>query len=260
MKQSESNDSSTQEITTKKVNTKENHSAEKSTKSSFRKISTKKYVIAGVITFLIFSLGLTLGMVFEEQRYNWADDINQEQDVNYLSLQLQFLFLSAFENEHNCPVLLSTLQQSVDELSKSLSKILDFEKQNSLSQDDYTILERRYTLDNLRYWILADRAKESCDLDIVSILYFYSETCESCPGQGTILTYFKKVFGEQVLIFPINVDLKETEPMVKIATSMHDVQDLPTLIIEKEKYTGIVKKNDLQEIICDVLKTSPECS
>ena len=228
--------------------------------TSFRKISTKKYVIAGVITFLIFSLGLTLGMVFEEKRYNWAEEINQEQDVNYLSLQLQFLFLSALENEQSCPVLLGTLQQSVDELSKSLSKILDFEKQNSISEKDYVILERRYTLDNLRYWILANQAKTRCDLDIVSILYYYTDTCESCPGQGTILTYFKKVFGEQVLIFPINVELKNTEPMVQISTAMHKITTIPTLVIEEQKYTGIVKKNTLQSIICSELTYSDQCT
>ncbi len=228
-------------------------------RGSFRKVSTKKYLIAGVITFLIFSLGLTLGMIFEEQRYNWAEDINQEQDVNYLSLQLQFLYLSALEEEQNCPVLLGTLQQSVDELGKSLSKILTFEKENSISQSDYKTLERRYTLDNLRYWILADQAKEQCDLDIASILYFYSDDCASCPGQGTILTYFKKVFGEKVLIFPINVDLEDHEPMVGIATSLHDIQTLPTIIIEDEKYEGIVKKNQLQTIICNTLEDTQEC-
>jgi hypothetical protein len=229
------------------------------TKASFRTISTKKYLIAGVITFLIFSLGLTLGMIFEEQRYNWAEDINQEQDVNYLSLQLQFLYLNALEEEKNCPVLLQTLQQSVDELSESLSKILQFEKQNSISASDYKTLERRYTLDNLRYWILADQAKTSCDLDIVSILYFYSDTCDTCPGQGTILTYFKKVFGEKVLIFPINIDLQEYEPMVEIATALHEITQVPTIIIEGEKYEGIVKKNQLQSIICNTLESAPEC-
>ena len=40
-----------------------------------------------------FSLGLTLGLVLEEQRYNLVEDLNQEQDVKYLSLQLQYLYL-----------------------------------------------------------------------------------------------------------------------------------------------------------------------
>jgi hypothetical protein len=227
--------------------------------SRFRKISKDKYVITFVITFLIFSLGLTLGMVFEENRYNWAESINQEQDLQYLSLQLQYLFLNTFESEQSCPVLLTTLQESVNDLTGSLQKILDFEKENSINEEEYEQLERRYTLDNIRYWLLANEAKESCDLDIVSILYFYSDECQSCPGQGTILTYFKKLFGEDVLVFPINVDMNEIEPTAKIVTSLHNVTELPTLIIGGERYNGIVKKNQLQEIICSILEHKEEC-
>jgi len=228
-------------------------------KSSFRKISKDKYIIAGILTFLIFALGLSMGIILEEMRYNKAEAINQEQDISYLSLQLQYLFLTTFESQENCPVLFTTLRTTIDDLSGSLAKIIEYEKENSINEDDYELISRRYTLDNLRYWVLAERAKESCNLDIVPVLYFYSDDCPSCPNQGTVLTYFKKLLGDQLLVFPINVDLKDEEPMVEIVMSLYEVDKVPSLVIEGEKYEGVIKKNDLQDIICANLDSSEEC-
>ncbi|MBT3297476.1 hypothetical protein HN385_00975 [archaeon] len=227
--------------------------------SRFREISKGKYIMAGVLTFLIFSLGLTMGIILEEMRYNEAQEINEEQDVSYLSLQLQYLMLTSFEDQSNCPVLLTTLQDSIDELSGSLSKIIDYEKENSISSDDYLLISRRYTLDNLRYWLMAEKAKESCQLDMVSILYFYSDDCPSCPNQGTILSYFKKLMGDQLLVFPINLDLREDEAMIEVMMSLYNVTKFPTIIVEGDKYEGVIKKNDLQEIICSNLESSDAC-
>lgn len=228
--------------------------------SNFRKISKDKYIIAGILTLLVFSLGLTLGIILEEQRYNRADEINQEQQANYISLQLQYLMLSTFESQENCPVLFTSLKTTIDDLSGSLSKIIDYEKETSINSDDYLLISRRYTLDNLRYWLLANEAKESCDLDIVTLLYFYSDECPSCPNQGTILTYFKKLLGDSLLVFPINIDLRNEEPMVEVMMSLYNVTKYPTLIIADEKYEGVIKTEELQEIICSELQYSGVCN
>ncbi len=220
------------------------------TTGKFRKISKKNYVMAGIISFLIFALGLTLGLVLEDQRYDWAQELSQRQEVNYQSLQMQYLFVDEFGDAGNCPVLLSTLQAAVEDLSYSLSRVVDYEKDSSITEEDYKLVARVYTLDNLRYWLLAEKAKESCDLDIVSVLYFYSDDCPSCPNQGTVLTYFKKLLGEEFLVFPIDLNLRDEEPMVDIMLSLFEVEKNPTLIIGDGKYEGVVKKTQMEEVIC----------
>ena len=226
----------------------------------FRSISKEKYILAGIISFLIFSLGLTLGLILEDQRYDWAEEISQNQELNYMSLQLQYLFLNTFEDEGNCAILLTTLQDTIDDLSGSLSKVIDYEKQNSLSEDNYNHIARRYTLDNLRYWLLANQAKESCNLDMVSIIYFYSDDCPSCPNQGTILTYFKKSLGDKLLVFPINLDQRKEEPMIEVMMSLYNVTKYPTIVIEGQKYEGVIKKNKLQKIICETIDDEEMCN
>ena len=227
---------------------------------TFRIISKDKYVLAGVITFLIFSLGLTLGFIINDHRYNVIEEVNMEQDVKYLSLQLQSLYLSTFSDYDNCPTLAATLRDSVEDLSDSLSEVIAFEEDANVPDTRQKVVMRRYILDNVRYWLVARENKVKCDIDVVPILYFYSTDCPSCPNQGTILTYFKKLFGEQVLVFPINLDFRSEEPMVEIMMSQYEVSKFPTVVIDNKKYEGVVRKEQMQQIICDSLKSSKHCS
>jgi hypothetical protein len=184
-----------------------------------------------------------------------------QQEVKYLSLQSQYLFLNAFSNYNNCPMLETTLRSTIQDLSTSLSEVVAFEENNG--NNEYTLRQkvilRRYTLDNLRYWLLAKESKQKCNLDVVPILYFYTPDCPSCPNQGTILTYFKDLFGEKVLVFPINLELRTEEPLVEVMMSQFNIDEYPTLIVDNVKYEGVVKKEQLQEIICNSLHNSAPC-
>jgi thiol-disulfide isomerase/thioredoxin len=227
-------------------------------KPRFRVISTEKYIIAGVITLLIFLLGLSLGTIIDNHRSTVIEEINQEQEVRYLSLQSQYLYLNAFSSYDNCPIISTTLKSTVQDLSDSLSKVIESEEEK-LPQDRKNLIMRRYLLDNLRYWLLAKESRDKCQMDIVPILYFYTSECDSCSTQGTILTYFKKLYGEKVLVFPINLDFRYQEPMVEMVMNQFNVTKYPTLVIDDVKYEGVVSKEQLTGIICEKLN-NPENS
>ena len=227
--------------------------------NNFRKISKDKYIVAGVITLLIFGLGLTLGIILDDQRYNLVEEVNMEQEVRYLSLQMQYLYLNSFSSYNNCPILTTALKATVEDLSNSLGEVISYEEENKASDKRKDLVMRRYFLDNIRYWMLVKESQEKCQMEIVTILYFYSEDCPSCPSQGTILTYFKTLFGEQVLVFPINLRYQESEPMIDIITSQFEVTKYPTLVINDKKYEGVMDQEQLQQIICISLTSAPQC-
>lgn len=228
---------------------------------SFRKISKDKYIVAAIITFLIFSLGLTLGFIIDDHRYNLIEEVNIEQDTNYRSVQLQYLYLDAFQSNNSCPILETALTSAVRDLSDSLSEVIAYEEEEKLepSETRRQLVMRRYLLDNLRYWLLAQQATQRCDLEIVPILYFYAQDCPSCPTQGTILSYFKEIFQEKVLIFPINIDFRYTEPMVEIAMQQFGITKYPSLIIHNQRYEGVLKRDQLFDLICKSLPQDPAC-
>jgi len=157
-------------------------------------------------------------------------------------------------------MLSTTLKATIKDLSDSLGEVIAYEEEEEVPDTRKKIIMRRYLLDNLRYWLLARESKKKCDLEIVPIIYFYSTECPSCPNQGTVLTYFKNLFGEKVLVFPINLDLRNEEPMVEIVMAQFGITKYPTLVIDNKKYEGVVKKEQLQKIICNSLKSAEQCS
>ena len=219
--------------------------------STLRKVSVQTYIVAGILTLLIFSLGISLGSLFQQERYDFAQEVNDIQDVEYLSLQLQYLLLGSSQTQESCAVLSTTLQKTVADLSESLAQILEFEDNyQGFAQEDFTLISRRYALDNIRYFLLAEKALESCELEVVPILYFHSKECRDCANQGTVLTYYKKLLGDQLLVFPIDADLVQEEPMVDILLSLYGVEEYPSIVIGGGDYPGYISKEDLGKKIC----------
>ena len=231
-------------------------------KATKRKISLERYLIAGVITFLIFTLGLSLGFVIDQKRVTWIEETGKEQELNYKSLQLQYVYLNTLENnEKSCDVLSSTLKSTLITLSETLGDMENFKENTKLNEKEYRALLRKFTIDNLNYWLFAEKSKKSCDMDAVSILYFFSrENCKICPNQGVILSYFKNLLDDDLLIFPIDVDLKENEPIISLLESVYSINSYPTIIIEETPYRRVVSKDKMGRIICELYKTEhKEC-
>ncbi len=226
-----------------------------------RKISKEKYVIAGVLTILIFVLGVALGMIIDNERLQWITRVNSLQDINYQSLQFQYLYLSTLGNDNeSCAVLHATLEDSIADLGYTIDKMEEFQKDSEMKDDEYDLLRRRYILDNLKYWLFARRTQEVCYRDLVPVLYFYSDdNCEICPSQGVILTYFKKKYNDRFLVFPLNADLRNDEPMVDMLMMRYGVTELPTLIINETRYEGVVERGALSSIICANFKDKSLC-
>lgn len=226
-----------------------------------RKISKRKYLLAAVLTFLIFSLGLSLGVILDNIRLQQVEFDNRVQEVDYASLQMQYVYLTSLEqDEENCVVLRQALENNVLELGESLDEFLEFKKQTTLNKDQYRLAHRKYLIDNIRYWFFATRTKERCDMDLSTILYFYSgKSCDDCPDQGFILTFFKNVYDERLLIFPLDTDVAEDEPLVAILMSKYGISTYPSIVLADKKYEGLVPKEILNDLICESFSNSTSC-
>lgn len=217
-----------------------------------RKISKERYVIAAVITLLIFIPGFLLGMVIDDQRIKMLETSSQKQELDIKSLQLNYLYMSYLQNYNNsCEPMKVSIEESIKELSKSLETIERYKIDSTLNNKDFNMLLRKYLIDNLNYWILSKRTKEICNLNTINVLYFFNSDCKVCPDQGIILTYFKKKLGDKLLVFPINTDIIEDESMIKILMTTYGVKYYPSLVIEEDLYEGITGKEELSDILCE---------
>ncbi|MBW2988146.1 hypothetical protein KY318_01435 [Candidatus Woesearchaeota archaeon] len=220
-----------------------------------------RYIIAGIITALIFSLGLLLGLVLDYERLQYANRVTKQQEVNFKSLQLNSVLLDEFKSKKElCSILQVSLQQVLTDLGYSLERIEEYEKESDINKEEYELILRNYLLDNIRYWLIARRGMDMCNMDMVTILYFFSEeTCDICPTQGTLLTYYKKKYGNDLLVFPINVDLRKEEKVVPVLMGIFEIDTYPTLVINDKKYEGLVNREELGKLICASFKNASKC-
>ncbi len=95
-----------------------------------RRITKEKYIVAGIITIGVFILGLLLGLVIEGQRTNYLNEMIKEHQVNYNSVQLQYIYIDQMASEGNCPGVMQTLNKNIEELEKMRNfPILEFHKE-----------------------------------------------------------------------------------------------------------------------------------
>ncbi len=217
-----------------------------------RQIFLRTYVAVGFIALLIFSLGFLISAQVDSERISRVERATQLQELNYKSLQFQQLYLNTLTNNtESCPVFELSLQSSINTLTDSLERMEAYKSSANFNKGDFDDLARTYVLDNLRYWLFAKKTKELCSLDFVPIMYFYSDSnCAICPDQGVVLSYYKRIFGDSLLVFPINADLEGTEASIPMLQKRYNVTEYPTIIVGEDKYSGVVSKNELLPIIC----------
>lgn len=226
-----------------------------------RNISKGRIFIAFTIALLMFLLGISLGLLLDSQRLQWADRESKEQRLDYESLQWQYLFLtSADDKESTCLLLKTAFDKSVIDLGESLEKVQMYRDQSQINDFDYQIIERNYLIDNLKYWLLSKKYKKECGADYVLILYFYSgKNCPVCPDQGVILTHYKKIYEEKLLVFPIDVDQEAKDSSITMLKALYNVTAFPTIVVDEKKYSGVVQLLELGEIICDGFISDNSC-
>ena len=216
-----------------------------------REFNKKRYFIAALLTLSIFLLGLMLGLVIEGKRTQYIQSVNKIEKLDYSSLQLQYAYIDQLSQERNCDAVSKTFESSVKSLVETSGRLEDYEKNANLNKEDFAILKREYILAQLNYWLLAKRTKKICNRDLVSILYFYStkEECPQCEEQAFVLTYLKKQFKENLLIFAL--DSKYVgEPMIEMLKDQYGISKYPTLIIEDTAFEGFTSKDEILRIIC----------
>jgi len=227
-----------------------------------RDIRKSRYLFALIITLLIFSLGFLLGIVTNDYKLSEVEKVYQKQTADLESLQFQYTFLNEHmpeDSNETCTVIEATLENNLRTLGGCQER-MEFYRTNTniinLNDYEYNIIKRKYIIAKRRYWLLAEKNRELCNADTVSILYFYSQKCDDCNNQGFILSQLKNIFGDNLLVFPI--DASVDEPMIEILRKEYKIYGFPSIVIEGKTYGNYVGRADILKIICPMFKKKYE--
>ena len=226
-----------------------------------RNIRKTRYIVAALMTACIFLLGTMLGLIVEDKRIRMTQGYYDDQKLDYSSMQLHYEFMNQLSLEQDCDAMIDTFDQNLEYLESSRIRLENYLKDSKLNKDDFTRIKREYTISQIQYWLFNKKKKDICQSDEVSVLYFFAEdkACPDCNEQSFVLTYLKKLFGSDLLIFSFNTNFTE-EPMIGLLERSMGVTEYPTMIIDDMEYSGLHDKEEILKVICPLYESEhTEC-
>ncbi len=213
------------------------------------KIETKKYVIAFVITAMVFFGALIISNRSSEKRLAEVKSIENKIALDILSSETQFALLK----ESSCKAIdhRTAFSEELSNLARKLSYM-----EESLGEDNVEVLglKKYYSLLQVKDYILVKQVNEKCGIKPLTIIYFYSNKgdCEDCKRMGYVLTKLREEYPElRVYSFDYNLDISVVETM----KSIYSVKNkLPAIIIKEDPHYGFQSTEDIEKIIPQLKK------
>ncbi|MSU74639.1 hypothetical protein EXS57_02575 [Candidatus Kaiserbacteria bacterium] len=168
--------------------------------------------------------------------------IEDQLSIDTLSLDTQFSLLEAAP----CDSIASstTLISSLADLGNRLSYT-----ENQLGTDNAQVirLKQRYSLLEIRDYLITKQLAVACGTKPVTVLYFYSNAgdCDNCDKAGYALSYLRDTYPSlRVYSFDYNLDLGALKTLISVTKTQNS---LPAFIINDKSYYGFTSLKDLEK-------------
>jgi len=211
------------------------------------------YTKAFFLTLGIFIIGLFIGMNVE--KLIGSDLLKRSDDVerSIQEIELEMLYFQTLNASYSCDFLNEIVRETNNNLDDLSDRLSSYSEDNILFwKSDVEDQKKKYTYLLIKDWLLQERIKIDCGTKTVSVLYFYKrKECGDCIIQGNILSILKNSFREKLMVFPLDIDVKLS--MIDILIKRFNITSTPSLVIEDNLYQRIVSKEELNDIVCDIL-------
>jgi len=201
----------------------------------------------------LFALLITVAIIgtiiytinrLDSERLKELDSLQSQLATDTLSLETQFSLLE----EAPCEVL-SVGTELTQEISTLGDRLGAAESRLGSTNAEVLRLKKQYTLLQIRDYILTKRLAESCDIEPVVALYFYSNeegACESCDRASYSLSYLNQTYpGLRVYSFDYNLDLGALKTLIAV----EKVEErFPAFVINGKRSYGFTELEDFQKL------------
>lgn len=215
-------------------------------------VDSKKYLVAFLITALIFGTAVLASSILTDKKVEDVRAIENRVALDILSSETQFALLAETSCRDIGPGFLSK------ELGPLGEKLSYAENQNGFNSEDVDSLKRSYFLLEIKDYLLMKRLTEKCNIKPTFILYFYSteDKCDDCEKMGYVLTAMRDKYPDlRVYSFDYYYDVGA----IGTLTSIYKIKpNLPALIINGEPYYGFKTVEELETSVpaLKLLKTA----
>ena len=212
-------------------------------------LATRNALLALAITVAIIGTIVAAINHLDQQRIAELDAIQAQLATDTLSVETQFALL---EDAPCADLTVGTdLTQEVSALGDRLGAT---EARLGSDNPEVLRLKKQYTLLQIRDYLLTKRIADTCDVEPVTALYFYSNeagACESCDRASYALSYLRQTYpGLRVYSFDYNLDLGALETLIKVEKIE---ERFPAFVIEGERSYGFTDLESFQELFPEEL-------
>lgn len=201
----------------------------------------------------LFALLITVAIIgtiiytinrLDSERIRELDALQSQLATDTLSLETQFSLLE----EAPCEVL-SVGTELTQEISSLGDRLGAAESRLGSTNAEVLRLKKQYTLLQIRDYILTKRLAESCDIEPIVALYFYSNeegACESCDRASYSLSYLNQTYpGLRVYSFDYNLDLGALKTLIAV----EKVEErFPAFVIDGKRSYGFTELEEFQKL------------
>lgn len=198
-------------------------------------------LLALIITLVIIGTIIATINYLDRQRLAELDALQNQLATDTLSIETQFALLE----EAPCEDLAegTSFAKEVGNLGDRLAR-----SEARLGSDDPEVLQlkKQYTLLQIRDYLLTKRLAETCDVDPVTTLYFYSneEPCESCERAGVALSYLRETYPSlRVYSFDYDLDLGALRTLVAVEKIN---PEFPAFVIDGKRSYGFEELEEFE--------------
>lgn len=199
-----------------------------------------RYLIAFLITSLVFVSGLFIGSRITESRTLELQRTLQNDLLDFQSLELE---LALIKDVNACEYLSYRLPEIIKR-KVELGRKFDI---GDIPKEEGELLQKQYVISLMRYWFFSEVQERQCSITTPRVLFFFDKS-ETSREQGRILDYLVYRSNESITVFAFNKEWND--PLIRLLVTNYQVNVTPVLIISGTKYEGLQSREQLQEIFC----------
>ncbi|MEM4272361.1 MAG: hypothetical protein QXH30_02130 [Candidatus Bilamarchaeaceae archaeon] len=204
-----------------------------------RGMSVGTYAMALLLTIVIFSLGIYVGMVIDESaKANVDTELRAlEQDL-YLS---RIMLLMEENASEFCPIYSEKLE-AVDGERQLIGDRLEYLETVRGVYDEE--LKERYFYLELENYLLMERMEAACGADFMPVLFFYERNSQVSLDQGDVLDQLRAAHPE-VKVFSFDGGMDST--VVRVLKEKYLINSYPTIVLDGKRLVGFQTLEQLEK-------------
>lgn len=211
-----------------------------------KKINWKTYTVAAVITLVVFCLGIGLGYLISNKKYDIMRSDLENISLRQRDIETELLLINSI-GVKSCETLNYEIEKTASQSAELGQKVSYYDNEMIKNPEFYTI-KRQYIINLIQLWSYWELFKKNCNSSVNTILYFYSiKSCDDCQAQGFVLSFLKEKYPEKIMTFALDKD--EDLYSLNLVKNIYNVTKAPTLIINEKKYEGLKDINELKGLL-----------